>query len=97
MVKGPGDLGRGPEAVEWIVRGTVSRRHARSFVAGDKATLEDLGSKNGTYLGGRPVEGATPLGDGDEIRLGSVQLKVKVLAEPGSTSTRSRVRTDRKR
>jgi pSer/pThr/pTyr-binding forkhead associated (FHA) protein len=61
-------------------------------IAGDKATVEDLGSKNGTFVRGRPVERATPLADGDEIRLGAVPLKLKVLAEPGSTSTKSRTR-----
>jgi pSer/pThr/pTyr-binding forkhead associated (FHA) protein len=53
---------------------------------------EDLGSKNGTFLRGRPVESVAPLADGDEIRLGSVPLTVRVFADPGSTATRSRAR-----
>lgn len=92
LTEGENVLGRGPESIEWIDRDTVSRRHARIVIAGAKATLEDLGSKNGTYLRGRLVERAIPVADGDEIRLGAVPLKLKVLAEPGSTSTRSRAR-----
>jgi pSer/pThr/pTyr-binding forkhead associated (FHA) protein len=53
---------------------TVSRRHARIVVSADGATLEDLGSKNGTFLRGAPVSAATALRDGDEIRVGSVAL-----------------------
>ena len=92
LAEGENILGRGPESLEWIDRDTVSRRHARIVIAGDKATVEDLGSKNGTYVRGRPVEGSTPLADGDEIRLGAVPMKLRVLAEPGSTSTKSRAR-----
>jgi DNA-binding winged helix-turn-helix (wHTH) protein len=93
LAEGENILGRGPESLEWIDRDTVSRRHARIVVAGDRAKLEDLGSKNGTYVNGRSVDRPTHLGDGDEIRLGSVPMRVKVLDEPGSTSTRSRART----
>jgi len=56
---------------------TVSRRHARITVSPTGALLEDLGSKNGTFLRGEPV--ATPfwLADGDEIRVGSVVLRFR--------------------
>lgn len=92
LAQGENILGRGPESLEWIDRESVSRRHARIVVAGDTATIEDLGSKNGTYLCGRPVEGTAPLADGDEIRLGMVPLRLKVLAAPASTATKSRAR-----
>ena len=92
LAQGENILGRGPESLQWIDRDTVSRRHARIVVTEDAATLEDLGSKNGTFLRGRPVEGVAPLADGDEIRLGSVPFTVRVFADPGSTATRSRAR-----
>jgi DNA-binding winged helix-turn-helix (wHTH) protein len=92
LVEGESILGRGPESLEWIKSESVSRRHARIVVAGDAATIEDLGSKNGTFLRGRPVEGKAPLSDGDRIRLGSVSLTVKMLAQPGSTATKARSR-----
>ena len=40
-------LGREPAAAVFIDDATVSRHHARILVAGGRACLEDLGSKNG--------------------------------------------------
>lgn len=88
--EGENILGRGTESVEWFDRDSVSRRHARIVIAGETAIVEDLGSKNGTYLRGQRVEAASQLADGDEIRLGSVPLTLRVLAKPGSTATKSR-------
>ena len=51
------------------------------------ATLEDLGSKNGTYLRGQVVTSPTPLADGDQIRIGAFELTFRTLAAPGSTET----------
>jgi DNA-binding winged helix-turn-helix (wHTH) protein len=48
----------------------VSRRHARIEVRDGRATLEDLGSKNGTFVDGVRVEKPRVLHDGDTIRLG---------------------------
>jgi len=48
----------------------VSRRHARITVTDGAATIEDLGSKNGTWIATRRIERATPLHDGDEIVFG---------------------------
>ena len=47
----------------------VSRRHARFAVTADSVTVEDLGSKNGTWLSGRRITSA-PLHDGAELILG---------------------------
>jgi pSer/pThr/pTyr-binding forkhead associated (FHA) protein len=45
-------IGREEDAAAWIESASVSRRHARIVVSGGTATLEDLGSKNGTFLRG---------------------------------------------
>ena len=34
----------------------VSRQHARVSIDGDSATIEDLGSRNGLLIGGRPIQ-----------------------------------------
>jgi pSer/pThr/pTyr-binding forkhead associated (FHA) protein len=65
----------------------VSRRHARIVSAGDRFVLEDLGSKNGTYLGHRRLEAAAPLADGDEFRLGNTALVFRVQADEEATMT----------
>jgi DNA-binding winged helix-turn-helix (wHTH) protein len=79
-------LGRVDEGVAWLESATVSRRHARILVSGGKATLEDLGSKNGTFVRGRRLTAPSPLSDGDEIRVGEVRMTFRVLA-PVSTRT----------
>jgi pSer/pThr/pTyr-binding forkhead associated (FHA) protein/S1-C subfamily serine protease len=58
----------------------VSTRHAELRQAGDGWRLVDLGSRNGTYLNGRRVEGDVPIAVGDEFRLGETGPRLKVLA-----------------
>ncbi|HET7696654.1 MAG TPA: FHA domain-containing protein [Vicinamibacterales bacterium] len=80
-------LGRAPDAEVWIDAPGVSRQHARIRVDGDRATLEDLGSKNGTYLGADAVTAPRLLSDGDQIRLGSVVVTFRIPPAAGSTET----------
>jgi len=84
-------LGRVEDGVAWIESEWVSRRHARVVVSGGVATLEDLGSKNGTFLRGKRVSGPEPLVDGDEICLGRVPMTFRVLrvGKPTRTDVRS--------
>lgn len=74
LLPGENVLGRDSDATIVISMKSISRRHALIVVSEDAATLEDLGSKNGTWLKGRRVEERVGLADGDEIRLGSVPL-----------------------
>jgi DNA-binding winged helix-turn-helix (wHTH) protein len=77
---GPGEhvIGRHRASAVFIDSNTVSRRHAMLRVpeeqTGASATVEDLGSTNGTYLGGRRVTGTRPVANGDRIRVGSITL-----------------------
>jgi DNA-binding winged helix-turn-helix (wHTH) protein len=81
-------LGRDRSAVVCLDAASVSRHHARILVEGARATLEDLGSKNGTSLNGEPVERARELRDGDAVRLGEVLLLFRNLPFDGSTATK---------
>jgi len=58
----------------------VSRRHARMHFSNGHFLLEDLESLNGTYLNGRKLRPYLPevLHDSDEIKLGSLVLKVSL-------------------
>ena len=67
----------------------VSRHHARIRIAGDQATIEDLDSKNGTFVTDRRLDAAARLADGDSIRIGSSPADVQRRAKPGSTETQS--------
>jgi DNA-binding winged helix-turn-helix (wHTH) protein len=74
LTEGENILGREDDARVRIDSAKASRRHARIVVGGAEATLEDLGSKNGTFLRGRRLAGPEPLRDGDEIVIGPVLM-----------------------
>jgi pSer/pThr/pTyr-binding forkhead associated (FHA) protein len=80
-------IGRAHDAAVRIDSGGVSRHHARIVVRGDEARVEDLGSKNGTFVGGEPVTGTRLLNDGDEIRVGPVALTFSVATPTQVTET----------
>ncbi len=80
-------LGRAPDASVWIDAPGVSRHHARLVIGGEAATVEDLGSKNGTYVGDEPVVSPRRLVDGDQIRLGPVVITFRIPPPVGSTDT----------
>lgn len=86
--------GRDQAAAVRIPSSRVSRRHARILLSGARAVLEDLGSKNGTFVGGRPVSGATPLKDGDEITIGGATLTFSSADQSDITRSGSRGRAD---
>jgi len=81
LADGDNLIGRDPEATVWIDIGGVSRRHARILVDGAHVTLEDLGSKNGTYLRGKRVERPTRLAHGDEIRIGHKVARLRFVVD----------------
>ena len=60
----------------------ISRRHARIARSGSGYTVEDLGSRNGTFLNGHRIEKPEMLGVGDEIQLGGTTMIVQVGAIP---------------
>ncbi|MCG6924271.1 MAG: winged helix-turn-helix domain-containing protein [Acidobacteria bacterium] len=77
-------LGRVEDGAVFVDEASVSRRHARIVVTGEQATLEDLGSRNGTWLGTMRLTAAAALGDGDSFRLGSALLEFRNPARPRS-------------
>ena len=84
----PGEhlAGRGEDVAVRIDSPKVSRHHARIVVSPEGARIEDLGSRNGTYVRGRRVDGPSTLADGDEILIGPV-LMIFRLGDAGSTET----------
>jgi len=82
-------LGRTEDSILGLATVTISRRHACIRIAGDEAVLEDLGSKNGTYLSGERVKEPTRLKDGDEIRVGSALLTFRRVSASVSTKTQA--------
>jgi pSer/pThr/pTyr-binding forkhead associated (FHA) protein len=72
IVLGEGEhvMGREERASVRADASGVSRQHARLVIAGDVITLEDLGSKNGTFVGDERISSPRVLEEGDELRLG---------------------------
>ncbi len=87
LMEGVNVIGRGEEVAVRIDVDGVSRRHARIVADGGRFTLEDLGSKNGTYLRERRLEGPATLEDGDAFRLGRTMLVFSVRRDRGTTLT----------
>lgn len=85
----PGEsiIGRDPGASVLIDDSSVSRRHARIIISDEGATLEDLGSKNGTLLQNTKVESVVTLSDGDKLKVGSIALTIRIFPVPESTET----------
>jgi DNA-binding winged helix-turn-helix (wHTH) protein len=87
----PGDnvLGRSEQATVRIDAPGVSRRHAIIVVGGDDATIDDLDSKNGTFVAEQRLAGPTPLRDGDLLRLGRELLVFRRAGPAAVTWTES--------
>jgi len=83
-------VGRTEAADIALADASVSRRHARLFCQDGRWLVEDLGSRNGTLLNGKPVKGALPLNPGDRIRIGDTTLRRPALgglpAPPGEAT-----------
>jgi DNA-binding winged helix-turn-helix (wHTH) protein len=87
LAEGATIIGRGHDAGVRIDSGGVSRHHARIVILADEAHLEDLSSKNGTFLDGKAVSGACVLKDGNEIRVGPVALTFRIAPPTRATET----------
>ena len=85
--KGETLLGRGRGVTIRLQQKGVSRRHARIWIRDGEAMIEDLGSKNGTYLRGERIASPERAEDGDEVRLGSVVAILRMTPATGSTAS----------
>jgi DNA-binding winged helix-turn-helix (wHTH) protein len=80
--------GRDPSCAIWLDRPSVSRSHARFIVDGRSAWVEDLGSLNGTLVGGTRITRRTKLHPGDVVTIGEVTLTVGSSQTAATTPTR---------
>jgi DNA-binding winged helix-turn-helix (wHTH) protein len=79
-------LGRANDAAVCIDAPEVSRHHARITVFAGGATIEDLGSRNGTFRNGEKITAVVRLAAGDRIAIGPVAMNVETLV-PGTAET----------
>ena len=87
LVPGENLVGREPGCTIWLDATGVSRRHARVTVSDHGATVEDVGSKNGTSLNGVVISSPSELADGDRIALGQVDLEFRTTSSTRETKT----------
>jgi DNA-binding winged helix-turn-helix (wHTH) protein len=78
LTEGENVIGRDPGTTVLLDSPTVSRRHARIVITSDGAIVEDLGSRNGTFVRNERVTAPKPLSDGDQIQIGSMVVGFKV-------------------
>lgn len=88
LCTGENIVGRGPDALLRLDAPGISRRHARIVVDGEgTAVIEDLGSKNGTFVQGERLAAARRLASGDAVAFGPVRVTFLAAAPAGSTET----------
>ena len=80
-------IGRDPTLEICLDSPKVSRRQARIAISGNGATIEDLASKNGTFVRKARIECATGLNSGDEIRFGRLTFIFRLGESSPSTET----------
>ena len=95
LSEGSNLVGRDRDCGVRIDSATLSRHHARIVVTNREATIEDLGSKNGTQVNKLRITQLVMLKDADQIQLGSVTVTYRT-AEPLPSTLTRRGRDDRK-
>jgi ABC transport system ATP-binding/permease protein len=74
-----------------LVEGGVSRQHARFFLEGEVAHVEDVGSANGTWVDGERIEGPVPLTPLSQIVIGDYEVALRSGASPAGRPARAPV------
>jgi DNA-binding winged helix-turn-helix (wHTH) protein len=87
LTEGEHIVGREPDVTVWLDSPRVSRRHARILVNDARATIEDLDSKNGTFVRGVRLTAPAVLESGDGIRIGPFTLVFRVSQALAVTET----------
>jgi predicted component of type VI protein secretion system len=77
-------IGRGEQAHLRPSSDLISRQHCAINIADGKVTIEDLGSRNGTFVNEEPLNGAHVAKVGDVLKVGRLQFEVLIdYAKPG--------------
>lgn len=87
LAAGDNIIGRDEHADAVLDDPGVSRHHARVVIESDRVTIEDLGSKNGTWVRGRRIDAPVVLEHGDDLTLGTATLTVKITHRDDDTAT----------
>lgn len=80
-------VGRHPSSSVWIDGTSVSRTHARIMATAGQVTVEDRGSRNGTYVDGRKITAPHVLVDGNTITFGSEDTVFRQWSDEAAAGT----------
>jgi pSer/pThr/pTyr-binding forkhead associated (FHA) protein len=103
IVEGPGsgrkfplegslEIGREPGIAAVLDDELVSRRHARVSPLNGGALVEDLESRNGSFVNGEQIHAPTKLEPGDHLLVGVTVLELRTAAQIASRPTAVRDR-----
>lgn len=87
-------IGRSSSADLSLADRFLSRHHARLFNQDDQLFVEDLGSRNGTYVNGKQIDGSVAVGPGDEIRISSSSIILDAGEGRNTAETRQRTTSE---
>jgi two-component system, cell cycle response regulator len=74
LAQGTHIIGRKENAELRLTDDGISRQHVRVRCDGDRVLIEDMESRNGTYVNGRQIKNTTTLHDGDKIQVGGTTV-----------------------
>lgn len=80
-------IGRNQDCHLRLKSEAISRHHCVVYVRGGKLLVQDLRSRNGTHVNDRLVQGECELGNGDELRLGPLVVKIQIDHERNASLT----------
>ena len=75
-------LGRREDCDLRIPIADVSRKHCRIVISGSTATVEDMGSSNGTFVNGQKIHGSMELEPGDSLQIGPIVFVIQIEGDP---------------
>jgi predicted component of type VI protein secretion system len=81
-------IGRAKECALRAGSEAISRRHCAIVRAGDRVTVRDLGSRNGTYVNDERIEKEVPLSVGDELRVGPLKFRIAAMSSAPAAETK---------
>ncbi len=77
-------MGRHPDCDIVLESSAVSRQHAKAIKAGSGYAIEDLKSRNGTFVNNKLINAKTTLHDGDMIRICDIELAFYEASQPSA-------------
>ena len=83
----PALVGREAGLAVTLQSGNVSRRHAEFVQRHGRLMVRDLGSRNGTFLNHEQITDIQPVGPGDVLRFGDIELRLQLETDTAAEAT----------